>query len=61
MARDRLVSAVIGELFILRKQKSLLLQYCPVCRRRIVADVRDRVPRDVQHCGVMFVNVYRTD
>jgi len=55
-ARARLVSAVISELFILRKQKSLLLQYCPVCRRRIVAAVRDRVPRDVQRCGVKLKN-----
>jgi len=56
-----LVSAVISELFILRKQKSFLLQYCPLCRRRIVEAVRDRVLRDVQHCGVMLVFVYRTD
>jgi hypothetical protein len=60
-ARAHLVSAVIIESFILRKQKSFLLQYCPVCRRRIVAAIRDRVPRDVQHCGVMLVFVYLTD
>jgi hypothetical protein len=59
-ARARLV-AVISELFILRQQKRFLLQYCPVCRRKIVAAVRDRVPRDVQHCGVMLVFVYDTD
>jgi len=43
------------------KAENFLLQFCPVCRRRMVAAVRDRVPRDVQHCGVMLVFVYRTD
>jgi hypothetical protein len=38
-----------------------LMQYYPICRRRIVVAVRDRVPRDVQHCGVMLVFVYRAD